>query len=88
MEYKEKILTVINTKNLTTEEVDLWHRILNAMSEKLYPDVLWVLENAPDGVERLTKNAKEMTDALVNHDLVKWESLLEQEKTYLNSLQR
>ena len=84
---KEKILTIIQQNSLPFEELSLWEEIVNHIPDKLHPDVLWFLENIPNGVSILTNKIKENMAAIENGDVAKWEAILQKDTEFLKSLE-
>jgi hypothetical protein len=87
---KEKILTIIRQNSLSFEESNLWEKTINNnhIPDKLCPDVLWFLENNPNGVRILTDNIKENIVAVESGDIAKWEAILQKDVKFLKSLEK
>jgi len=84
---KEKILTIIQQNSLPFEELNLWEEIVNHIPDKLHPDVLWFLENIPNGVSILTNKIKENMAAIESGDVARWEAILQKDTEFLKSLE-
>ncbi len=85
---KEKILAIIQQNSLSSEESDLWQETVKNIPDALCQDVLWFLENTPNGVRILTDNMKEKMAAIKSGDLAKWEEILQKDADYLTSLEK
>ncbi len=83
---KEQILSIILSNSLSFEENDLWKETIENVPESLCPDILWFLQNTPNGVRIMTDNIKEKIVAIKTGDLKKWEEILNKEGTFLKSL--
>ena len=86
MDNKEKILNIIHQGSLNSEEMELWEQVVGNLADELCPDVIWFLENTPNGLRMMTENIKEKLVALRSGDMAAWEAVLQKEGKFLKSL--
>jgi len=85
---KEKILIIIRQSSLSFEETNLWEETVKNIPDDLCLDVLWFLQNTPNGVRKITDNIKDKVIAINNDDVEKWEAILQKDADFLKSLEK
>ncbi len=83
---KEQISSIIRSNSLSFEESHLWEETIKNVPETLCSDILWFLQNTPDGVRVMTDNIKEKIAVIKAGDIKKWEEILNKEGNFLKSL--
>lgn len=86
MDNKEKILDIVRQGNLSSKDTELWSRVIENITDELAPDVVWLLENTPNGLQMITENIREKTAAVRSGDIKAWETILKKEGDFLKSL--
>lgn len=84
---KKKLLLIIRQSSLTVSQQSLWRSFLRFADEEAVQSILNVIEDAPKELAFLTKNLEEKNEALGSSDEQRWDSIVEEEKKYIQNIE-
>lgn len=84
---KEKLLLIIRQSSLTVAQQSLWESFLRFADNATVQNILDVIENSPEDLAFLTKNLEEKNKAISSSDGQSWNSIIEEEKKYIQNIE-
>ncbi|MBD3300045.1 MAG: hypothetical protein GF347_01710 [Candidatus Moranbacteria bacterium] len=80
-ELKEKI----EIARLTEQQKKMWKEVIQKMSSQDVLLIIEILKNNPQALVFLTENLEEKMDAIKSKDKMKWEKIIEKEKSFIET---
>lgn len=86
METKEEIIQIVQQSSLTDEQKQVWSEFTENLDEELLLPILETIKGDEAMLKLLTKNLEDKVAALAFNEPGAWDSIVEEEKKTLQSI--
>ena len=85
-ECKEKLVELIKSSDITSEDIQIWQTIIPNIADEFCPDVLAVLTTKKEYLPSITNDVKTKISTIKNGRMEDFGNILKNEDAFLKSL--